>query len=92
MPKSGRDGLAPWRRIFAGSSIEQVAYEGGNMAREGDCVVVSLNHRLNILGYLDLSDFGRSMQTPAMRVGMISSWHCSGCGTILQRLAAIPAA
>ena len=26
--------------------------------REGDCVVVSLNHRLNILGYLDLSDFG----------------------------------
>lgn len=28
------------------------------MAREGDCVVVSLNHRLNILGYLDLSDFG----------------------------------
>ena len=44
--------------FFAGSSIEQVAYEGGNMAREGDCVVVSLNHRLNILGYLDLSDFG----------------------------------
>ena len=31
--------------FFAGSSIEQVAYEGGNMAREGDCVVVSLNHR-----------------------------------------------
>ena len=29
--------------FFAGSSIEQVAYEGGNMAREGDCVVVSLN-------------------------------------------------
>ena len=25
---------------FAGSSIEQVAYEGGNMARLGDCVVV----------------------------------------------------
>ena len=24
----------------------------------GDCVVVSINHRLNILGYLDLSDFG----------------------------------
>lgn len=42
----------------AGSSIEQVAYEGGNMAKHGDCVVVSINHRLNILGYLDLSDFG----------------------------------
>lgn len=43
---------------YAGSSIEQIAYEGENMARLGDCVVVSINHRLNILGYLDLSDFG----------------------------------
>ena len=42
----------------AGSSIEQVAYEGENMSREGDVVVVSVNHRLNILGYFDLSDFG----------------------------------
>lgn len=44
--------------FFAGSSIEQVAYEGENMARIGGCVVVSLNHRLNVLGYFDLSDFG----------------------------------
>ncbi len=43
----------------AGSAIEQVAYEGENMSRHGDCVVVSINHRLNILGYLDLSDFGQ---------------------------------
>ncbi len=42
----------------AGSSIEQIAYEGENMARCGDCVVVSINHRLNVLGYLDLSAFG----------------------------------
>ena len=41
-----------------GSSIEQLAYEGGALARAGGCVVVSLNHRLNVLGYLDLSDFG----------------------------------
>lgn len=41
----------------AGSSIEQVAYEGENMSKHGDVVVVSLNHRLNILGYLDLSSF-----------------------------------
>lgn len=41
-----------------GSSIEQLAYEGGALARWGGCVVVSLNHRLNLLGYLDLSDFG----------------------------------
>lgn len=43
---------------FAGSSIEQVAYDGFNMCMNGDVVVVSVNHRLNVLGYLDLSPFG----------------------------------
>lgn len=44
----------------AGSAIEQIAYEGENMCRLGDVVVVSVNHRLNILGYFDLSDFGEA--------------------------------
>lgn len=43
---------------FAGSSIEQTAYDGFHMCMFGDVVVVSINHRLNILGYLDLSPFG----------------------------------
>ena len=43
---------------FAGSSIEQVAYEGENMCKYGQVVVVSINHRLNILGYMDVSAFG----------------------------------
>jgi len=42
----------------AGSSIEQICYDGENLSRFGDVVVVTLNHRLNILGYLDLSPFG----------------------------------
>lgn len=42
----------------AGSAIEQIAYEGENMCREGQVVVVSVNHRLNVLGYCDLSAFG----------------------------------
>ena len=42
----------------AGSAIEQVAYEGEAMCREGQVVVVSVNHRLNILGYFDMSAFG----------------------------------
>lgn len=42
----------------AGSSIEQAVYDGTNMSQYGDVVVVTLNHRLNILGYLDLSPFG----------------------------------
>ena len=41
-----------------GSSIEQIAYEGGNMCKAGQVVVVSVNHRLNILGYCDLYPFG----------------------------------
>lgn len=44
---------------FAGSSIEQVAYDGFNMCMQGDAVVVSVNHRLNVLGYLDLSPFDK---------------------------------
>lgn len=42
----------------AGSSIEQDAYEGENMCRIGQVVVVSVNHRLNVLGYCDLCAFG----------------------------------
>ena len=41
-----------------GSSIEQKAYNGENMSKYGDVVVVTVNHRLNILGYLDLSQYG----------------------------------
>ena len=42
----------------AGSSIEQVAYDGENMSKYGDVVIVTINHRLNILCYMDLSPFG----------------------------------
>lgn len=42
----------------AGSAIEHIAYDGENMSRRGDVVVVSVNHRLNLLGYLDLEPFG----------------------------------
>ena len=42
----------------AGSSIEQCAYEGENACKYGQVVFVSINHRLNVLGYCDLSEFG----------------------------------
>ncbi|MBR3355743.1 MAG: carboxylesterase family protein, partial [Oscillospiraceae bacterium] len=42
----------------SGSSVEQMSYDGANLCRDGDLVVVSMNHRLNILGYMDFSDFG----------------------------------
>ncbi|WP_130837328.1 carboxylesterase/lipase family protein [Lachnoclostridium sp. Marseille-P6806] len=44
--------------FYAGSSIEQQAYDGDNLSAFGDVVVISLNHRLNILGYLNLEPYG----------------------------------
>ncbi len=41
-----------------GSSIEGVAHDGRNLTEYGDVVTVSINHRLNVLGYLDLSSYG----------------------------------
>ena len=49
----------------AGSAIEHVAYEGDHLSEFGDVVVVSVNHRLNILGYLDLSPFGEKYKNSA---------------------------
>ena len=42
----------------AGSSQELPSYDGTNLSKKGDVVVVSINHRLNILGFLDLSAYG----------------------------------
>ena len=41
----------------AGSAMEHMYYDGLSLCRGNDVVVVSINHRLNILGYLDLSPF-----------------------------------
>lgn len=41
-----------------GSSMESYAYDGKNLSEYGDVVVVSMNHRLNIIGTLDLSAYG----------------------------------
>jgi len=40
------------------SAIEHQSYEGMNLSEYGDVVVVSINHRLNVLGYLSLDDYG----------------------------------
>jgi len=42
----------------AGSYVELPSYDGENLSRMGDVVLVSVNHRLNVLGFLDLSAYG----------------------------------
>jgi para-nitrobenzyl esterase len=43
---------------FAYGSGNRAVTEGANLARRGDVVVVSVNHRLNICGYLHLEEIG----------------------------------
>ena len=49
----------------AGSSQELPSYDGRNLAEKGDVVVVSINHRLNVLGFLDLSAYGEKYKHSA---------------------------
>ena len=53
-----------------GSSYELPSHEGAQMARHHDVVQVSVNHRLNILGFLDLSEVGGSAYEDSVNVGM----------------------
>ncbi|WP_018616409.1 carboxylesterase/lipase family protein [Segetibacter koreensis] len=49
----------------SGSSQELPSYDGENLSKTGDVVVVSINHRLNILGFLDLSAYGEKYRHSA---------------------------
>lgn len=42
----------------SGSGIDLPCYEGKSLADKGDIIVVTVNHRLNILGFLDMSGLG----------------------------------
>ena len=53
-----------------GSSYELPSHEGANMARYHDVVQVSVNHRLNILGFFDASEIGGSAYDDSVNVGM----------------------
>ncbi len=48
-----------------GSSLELGAVNGHSLCRHGDVVVVTLNHRLNILGFFDLSEYGEKYKYSA---------------------------
>jgi para-nitrobenzyl esterase len=54
----------------AGSGHDIPAFDGENLSRRGNAVVVSLNHRLNLLGFLDLSEYGESYARSA-NVGLL---------------------
>jgi para-nitrobenzyl esterase len=53
-----------------GSSYELPSQEGAQIARHHDVVSVTVNHRLNILGFLDASEIGGSPYEDSANVGM----------------------
>ena len=55
----------------SGSSQELRPYDGERLAREHDVVMVSMNHRLNVLGFLDLSSFDGERYASSGNVGML---------------------
>jgi len=56
---------------FAGGSGNWILYEGTNLARKEDVVVVSVTHRLNLFGFLHLADLGGGEKwAHASNVGM----------------------
>jgi para-nitrobenzyl esterase len=54
-----------------GSSYELPSHDGAQMARHHNVVQVSVNHRLNILGFFDVSEIGGSAYADSANVGMI---------------------
>jgi len=53
-----------------GSAYELPSHEGAQMARHHDVVQVSVNHRLNALGFLDVSEIGGAGYEDSVNVGM----------------------
>ena len=55
---------------FSTGSANEEGYDGEALSSSGDVVVVSVNHRLNVFGYLDLSAYGDKYKYSA-NVGMM---------------------
>jgi len=54
-----------------GNAIEQDGYMGENLARKGDIVFVSVNHRLGPIGFSDFSGVGGSKYKHSANVGAL---------------------
>jgi para-nitrobenzyl esterase len=55
---------------FSAGSGNYLLYDGTNLAKKEDVVVVSVNHRLNIFGFLHLADIGGDKWAQSTNVGV----------------------
>lgn len=63
---------------FSSGSGSSPGTDGANLARRGDVVVVTINHRLNALGFTYLAEFGGSEFASSGDVGMLDIVHALG--------------
>jgi para-nitrobenzyl esterase len=64
---------------FSNGSGGAAMYDGGNLARRGDVVTVTVNHRLNVFGYLHLGDilgkdYESSGQAGMLDIVLVLEW------------------
>jgi para-nitrobenzyl esterase len=55
---------------YSSGSANNALYDGVNLCRRGDVIVVTLNHRLNLFGFLYLAEFGPGFEESG-NVGML---------------------
>jgi para-nitrobenzyl esterase len=60
---------------FVTGSGSSPGTDGANLARRGDVVVVTINHRLNVLGFTYLAEFGGSEFASSGDAGMLDIVH-----------------
>lgn len=60
---------------FSSGSGSSPVTEGANLARRGDVVVVTINHRLNVLGFTNLAEFDARNFAQSGDVGMLDIVH-----------------
>jgi para-nitrobenzyl esterase len=63
---------------FVSGSGSSPGTDGANLARRGDVVVVTINHRLNVLGFTYLAEFGGSDFAASGDAGMLDIVHALG--------------
>lgn len=56
---------------FSSGSGDYTMYDGANLARKHDVVVVTTNHRLNVFGYLYLAEIGGPKFANASNAGLL---------------------
>jgi para-nitrobenzyl esterase len=70
---SGRRPVMVWLHGggYSQASGSYIIYDGANLSRRRDVVIVTLNHRLNAFGYLYLAELGGAKYADSGNVGML---------------------